>query len=125
MRTLPGVEGRVVERYLLAITEHDWDALADCVTDDVVRVGPYGDTYESKAAYITFLSDLLPTLPGYSMQISRVTYGEGVAYAELAETVAVGGAPLRTPECLTFDLTEDGRIARIEVFTQTWPQVDA
>ncbi len=39
--------------------------------------------------------------------------------------MTVGGAPLRTPECLTFDLADDGRISRIEVFTQTWPQVDA
>jgi hypothetical protein len=119
------VEGRIIERYLLALTDHDWDALAECLTDDVIRVGPSGDTYEGKASYVSFISDLLPTLPGYSMEISRVTYGDGVAFAELSETVTVGGAPLRTPECLTFDLTDDGRIARVEVFTQNWPQVDA
>ena len=125
MRTLPGVEGRIIERYLLALTDHDWDALAECLSDDIVRVGPYGDTYEGKPAYISFISDLLPTLPGYAMDITRVTYGDGVAFAELSETVAVGGAPLRTPECLTFDLADDGRIRRVEVFTQNWPQVDA
>jgi hypothetical protein len=125
MRTLPGVEGRIIERYLLALTDHDWDALAECLTDDVVRIGPYGDTYEGKAAYISFISDLLPTLPGYSMDITRITYGDGVAFAELSETVAVGGAPLRTPECLTFELSDDGRIRHLEVFTQNWPQVDA
>jgi hypothetical protein len=119
------VEGRIIERYLLALTDHDWDALAECLTDDLVRVGPYGDTYEGKASYVSFISDLLPTLPGYVMDISRITYGDGVAFAELSETVAVGGAPLRTPECLTFDLADDGRIRRIEVFTQNWPQVDA
>ena len=31
----------------------------------------------------------------------------------------VDGTPLRTPECLTFELTDDGRIRRVEVFTQT------
>lgn len=125
MRTLPDVEGGVVERYLLALTDHDWDALAACLTDDVVRVGPYGDTYESKETYLTFLTDLMPTLPGYSMQISRVTYGDGVAYAELSETVSVGGAPLLTPECLVARITPEGLISRIDVFTQTLPQVDA
>lgn len=125
MRTLPGVEGQIVERFLLALTDHDWVALADCLADGLVRVGPYGDTYESKESYLSFISDLMPTLPGYSMDITRVTYGDGVAFAELSETVAVGGAPLRTPECVTFDLTADGRIGRIEVFTQNWPQVDA
>jgi hypothetical protein len=119
------VEGRIIERYLLALTDHDWDALGECLTDDVVRVGPYGDTYDGKDAYLSFISDLMPTLPGYRMDISRVIYGDGVAYAELAETVTVGCAPLRTPECIAFDLTDDGRIRRIEVFTQNWPQVDA
>ena len=31
----------------------------------------------------------------------------------------VDGQLLRTPECLSFDLTDDGKIARVEVFTQT------
>jgi ketosteroid isomerase-like protein len=125
VRTLPGVEGPIIERYLLALTNHDWDALAECLTDDVVRIGPYGDTYESKESYVSFISDLLPSLPGYVMDITRVTYGDGVGFAELSETVTVGGAPLRTPECLTFELADDGRIRRLEVFTQNWPQVDA
>jgi hypothetical protein len=59
------------------------------------------------------------------MDITRITYGDGVAFAELSETVTVGGAPLRTPECISFELADDGRIRHIEVFTQNWPQVDA
>jgi ketosteroid isomerase-like protein len=46
-----------------------------------------------------------------------VTYAGDLAFAELSETVEVDGTPLRTPECLTFELT-DGRIRRVEVFTQ-------
>ena len=65
---------------------------------------------------MTFLSDLMPTLAGYEMEVTRVTYaGDGMAFAELAETVAVDGTPLRTPECLTFELADDGRIRRVEV----------
>jgi hypothetical protein len=30
--------------------------------------------------------------------------------------------PLRTPECITFDLSDDGHISRIEVFIQTPPR---
>lgn len=111
----------VVERYLRSLIEFDWDALAGCLTDDVVRVGPYGDTYPSKAEYLTFISALMPSLVDYSMEISRVTYADGVAYAELAESMTWDGRYVRTPECLTFDLAPDGRIARIEVFIQTWP----
>ena len=32
----------IVERYLDAIVSHDWDVVAECVADDIVRVGPYG-----------------------------------------------------------------------------------
>jgi hypothetical protein len=111
----------VVERYLRSLTDHDWAALADCLTDDVVRVGPYGDTYPSKAEYLAFISDLMPKLRDYSMDVARITYADGVAYAELAETMQFRGELLRTPECLTFDLAPDGRIARIEVYIQTTP----
>jgi ketosteroid isomerase-like protein len=109
----------VIERYLHSLVTHDWSAFAACLADEFTRVGPYQDTYSSKADYVAFLSDLMPRLAGYKMEVGRVSYADGVAFAELAETVEVDGTPLRTPECLSFNLTDDGRISRIEVFTQT------
>jgi ketosteroid isomerase-like protein len=110
----------VIERYLGALVQGDWETFAACLADDgFTRVGPYGDVKATKPAYVAFLSDLMPTLPGYSMDVTRVTYVGSRAFAELSETVEVDGTPLRTPECLTFDLTDDGRIRRVEVFTQT------
>jgi hypothetical protein len=50
----------VVERYLAAMTAHEWDAMGACLDDDVVRTGPYGDTYASKRVYVDFLSGLMP-----------------------------------------------------------------
>jgi ketosteroid isomerase-like protein len=110
-----------VERYLRSLTEHDWDGLADCLADDVVRVGPYGDTYPSKIEYLAFISDLMPKLRDYSMDVARVTYAAdgGAAFAELAETMTHDGRLLRTEECLVFALAPDGRIERIDVFIQT------
>ena len=109
----------VIERFLRSLVEHDWPAFGACLADNFTRVGPYGDTYSSKADYVAFLSELMPTLAGYEMQVTRVSYTDGVGFAELSETVEVDGVPLRTPECLSFDLTDDGRISRVEVFTQT------
>jgi hypothetical protein len=111
----------VVERYLGAMTRHDWDAFAACLTEDVCRTGPYGDAYRSRPDYVAFLSQLMPTLPGYSMQVDRVTYvdGDRRAFAELSETVEVQGAPKVTPEVLVFDLTADGLIATITIYIQT------
>src|SRR4029079_5893997 len=110
----------VIETYLDALVDGDWDTFADCLADEgFTRVGPFGDGKATKAEYVAFLSELMPTLPGYSMDVTRVTYSGSLAFAELAETVEVAGTPLRTPECLTFELDADGRIRRVEVFTQT------
>jgi SnoaL-like domain len=115
----------VVERYLDAIIGHDWDALAECLSDDsFVRVGPWGDEYPDKAEYLAFITDLMPRLPGYEMRVDRVTYSADqlLAVAELTETVDVDGRRHATPEALVFDLdgeTPNGRIRRIQVFIQT------
>ncbi|HEU5307275.1 MAG TPA: nuclear transport factor 2 family protein [Acidimicrobiia bacterium] len=110
----------VIETYLDALVRGDWETFADCLADDgFTRVGPYGDVKPSKPEYVAFLADLMPTLPGYSMDVTRVTYVDSLAFAELSETVEVDGTPLRTPECLTFELAGDGRIRHVEVFTQT------
>lgn len=108
----------VIERFLESLVANDWAGFGACLADDFTRVGPYGDTYSSKNDYVAFLSELMPTLLGYEMEVSRVSYAEGVGFAELSETVEVDGQALRTPECLTFNLTDDGRISRVEVFTQ-------
>ena len=67
------------------------DVLAD---DGFTRVGPYGDTYASKAEYVTFLSELMPTLAGYELHVSRVTYTDGMAFAELSDLKRPGLKPL-------------------------------
>jgi hypothetical protein len=109
----------VIEQFLRSMVAHDWPALEACLADDFTRVGPYGDVYSSKSDYVAFISDIIPRLAGYEMQVACVSYADGVGYAELAETVEVDGTLLRTPECLSFALTADGRISRVEVFTQT------
>lgn len=108
----------MVETYLDAVVAHDWEALAGCLTEDVVRTGPFGDTYSPREPYVAFLAGLMPTLPGYSMDVERVVYaGPGTAFAQLSETVELDGTPVVTPETLVFDL-RDGRIARICIYIQ-------
>jgi len=92
--------------------------VAGCLTPDVVRVGPFGDTYSPRDRYAQFLAELMPQLANYSMNVARVTYGDAVVVAELSETMDVDGAPLETPEALVFDLDDSGRIARIAIYIQ-------
>ena len=93
---------------------HDWDAMAECLSDEVERVGPFSDVYRGKPDYVAFISDLMPQLGGYAMRVDRVVYADGVVVAELTETV--DGSD--TPEALVFDLDASGRIARIAIYIQ-------
>ncbi|HTZ07670.1 MAG TPA: nuclear transport factor 2 family protein [Acidimicrobiales bacterium] len=108
----------VVERYLERLVAHDWEAMAACLAEDVVRVGPFGDTYTPRGDYVAFLSALMPTLPGYGMRIERVVHSGTVTVVELTETIDAGGAAVETPEALVFDIDDDGLIAHIAIYIQ-------
>ena len=107
----------VVEAYLGAIVAHDWDLVGSLVSDDVVRLGPYGDTYRGREDYVSFLAGLMPRLEGYAMELGSVTYvddGRRV-FAELTERVTVKGVPTATAEVLVLDLDEAHRISRVAI----------
>jgi limonene-1,2-epoxide hydrolase len=108
----------IVETYLDRMVAHDFDAMAACLAENVVRVGPFGDTYTPRGPYVAFLSELMPTLPGYSMEISRVVAVDRLVLVELTEVVEIGGEPLATPEALVFELDGDGLIAHISIYIQ-------
>ena len=112
----------IVERYLERMVAHDFEAMAQCLAEDVVRVGPYGDTYTPRSVYVAMLSKLMPSLPGYSMQIHRVIEKDSLVVVELTEVVEVDGQPLVTPEALVFELDDDGLIAHISIYIQTLPR---
>lgn len=108
----------VVRRYLTAVATQDWIAFSDCLTEDVRRIGPFGDTYEGRDVYLEFLRQLMPTLAGYRMEIDRIlSVADGrVVVAELSETVELDGRAVRTPESLVFDLDDSGRIRHIAIY---------
>src|SRR5437764_14138948 len=106
----------VVERYVAALAAFDWDAFADCLADDVVRIGPFNDVRTPKETYVTFLRELMPTLPNYAVELHRTTYAGKVAVAELSETMDIAGQSTTIGEALVLDLDDDGRIKRIDIF---------
>ncbi len=109
---------KVVETYLGAIVAHDWDTVRSLVAEDVVRLGPYGDDFRGRDAYVGFLADLMPQLEGYALELVLVTYVDGGrrAFAELTERVTVNGTPTVTAEVLVFELDADRRISRVEIY---------
>ncbi|HXP32983.1 MAG TPA: nuclear transport factor 2 family protein [Acidimicrobiales bacterium] len=115
----------IVQRYLDRLVAHDWEAMAACLAEDVVRVGPFGDTYTPRDRYVAFLSELMPALPGYSMGIDRVVGSGRTVVVELTEIVEIDGAPLETPEALVFDLDKRDRITHIAIYIQRLGEVPA
>lgn len=115
------VEKRCVESYLAAIVAHDWDVVRELVTPDVIRVGPYGETFDGREPYVSYLERLMPKLEGYAMDVNRVTYisGDGRAFAELTEHVTLNGKPTVTDEVLVFALDASGLIERIEIYIRS------
>jgi ketosteroid isomerase-like protein len=108
-----------IEQYLRCLEAHDWDGFAACLTDDVVRVGPFGDTYTPKETYVAFISALMPTLVDYELRVDRVIEAGDVVTVELTETMTWDGRRIETPEALVFDLAADGRIAHIGIYIRT------
>lgn len=118
----------VVERYLDSLVAQDWPAVSECLSDDVIRVGPFEDRYTGRQSYMAFLTGLMPSLSGYSMRVDRVLQmntlgdpgsddgGMTVVLAELTETMDVDGVPFDTAEALVFDVDEDNQIARVDIY---------
>jgi ketosteroid isomerase-like protein len=117
--------GQVVEHYLDRLVAHDWEATAACLAEDVVRVGPFGDTYTPRDTYVAFLAKLMPSLPGYSMSVGRVVSSGRTVVVELTEIVEMAGAPHETPEALVFDLDDEDRIAHISIYIQRLGEIPA
>ena len=110
--------GEVVQRYLVALREHDWDAVRATLAPDVHRIGPYRDVYDGREPYADFLNATLTSLSGYELEISRFIVDGRRVVVELSETVDDGDARLRTDEAVVFDV-ERGLIARVAVYLQT------
>ena len=112
---------RSVDDYLTAMAKHDFALLATAVSEDIVRTGPYGDVYRGRAAYVDFISELLPALPGHTLDVAAVTYSADGrrAFAEITETVQLDDSPLVTPEVLVLDLDDDGLIRAISIYIKT------
>src|ERR1700728_2314649 len=94
-RGAAGAAGRLVEVYLLAVAGQDWESVERCLAPSLVRQGPFGDDFEGTGDYMEFLRRTMPSLPGYRMDIERVTEAdEGWVFVELRETIEVEGVPV-------------------------------
>jgi hypothetical protein len=124
--TAPGHRaGTVAERYLRAVAAQDWASVESSLAHDVVRLGPYGDDFDRRGPYLAYLQRTMPALPGYRLDIDRVTeVGGGRVFVELRETVEIDGAALVTHECLAFEVAQ-GLVVRLAIYLQADRPPDA
>lgn len=112
-----------LDRYFDALRGQDWPALADCLAADVDRVGPYLDRVTGRAAYVAFLSRVIPTLENYSLSVTRVHEVEARSvWVELTERLDVGGVSTEFPEALFFGFDDEGRIEKVSVYIKQPPK---
>ena len=123
MSQTSGPAGATATRYLEALARLDWDEVTACLSETVLRRGPYGDDYRGITPYVAFLQRTMPALPGYVLDIDRVsTLGDHRAMVELRETIELDDGPLVTHECLVFDTDSDGHLEEICIYIRQAPK---
>lgn len=106
-----------VERYLKALEAKDWETFATTLAEkSFERIGPFCDVVDTKQAYVSFLSHVVGNLENYGIRVRRMQQSDRVVYAEINESFAVDGTKMDFPEVLVFDVDDDERIARVQVY---------
>jgi hypothetical protein len=105
------------------MAQMNWGGVAACLSDDVLRRGPYGDDYEGVQAYMSFLERTIPSLPGYRMDIDRISaIDDQRAMAEIRETIDLEDGPLVTYESIVLDVDPQGRLKEICIYIRQAPK---
>jgi hypothetical protein len=113
----------ILDRYFQSLRDHDWEALASCLADDVHRTGPYLDVVEGRQAYVDYLAAVLPTLRNYELRVARIRSLEpGSVVVELTEHLDVDAVTTAFPEVLLFDFDAEGLIQRVDIYIKQPPR---
>jgi hypothetical protein len=111
----------VIEDFVERYGRRDFDALADCFSDDgFERIGPYVDVISGKDEYLAFLRRVVPALEdGYGLTAERIAYvDDTLAFAQLTEHVVQDGVARAVPEVIVFGLDGRGRINHMRLYLQ-------
>ena len=113
---LPSMDSahEVIAAYWAAAEARDWDAFSALVADDVIYRGPQTrEQVHGRDAYIRFNVEGFPY--DWHLTVQQIV-GEGQHAASWIEFTGPEGTQ---PGLCFFDLTDDGKIARI---TDFWPE---
>ena len=112
----------VIERYIAALHDQNWEALSDCLALDVHRKGPYLDEVQGRAEYVAFLSGVIPALRNYDIRLTRIDrLAGGAALVRLSEFADVKGVRSEFPEALIFEFDSQGAISGVDIYLKQVP----
>jgi ketosteroid isomerase-like protein len=114
-----------VTRYFDAMSRHDWTELRSCLSDGFSRVGPYeSHAWTDPESYLAFLAELLPTIKGQRVEITRAIEEGPFVHVDATETIEVDGSPHAVRVGVTFTLDRADRIEHVEVFVRRFSTME-
>jgi ketosteroid isomerase-like protein len=112
---------RVVMEFLACGGRRDFSGARALLDADVTRTGPDGDVKSGRDNYVAYLESVLGDVRDYRYEVRRTavsTDGLGVV-VEIDEALTqADGTKLAVSEAMAFDITAEGRIRRISVYTK-------
>jgi len=112
-----------VARYFSCLTAREWSRLGTVLSEEVVRIGPFGDRLSGREAYLDFLRGTVPT--EYGNDVARIIGAPdgSAAFATVTEHLRYGEQEFHLDEAYAFELDNEGLICRVVIYWQT-PQDD-
>jgi ketosteroid isomerase-like protein len=109
-----------IERYFAAINDEDWATIRDVFATDAELVSVGAPTRHGREEIADHFPEVLAALPVHHDEPTRVVVAGTVVLVEIhfsGRTPA--GDPVEFDAVDVFDLTEDGRIARLSTWYDT------
>jgi predicted ester cyclase len=99
----------------------DFSSAKALLAHDVTRTGPDGDIKSGRQAYLAYLEGVLGAVRDYRYEVRRcaATADGLVVVVEIDEALTeANGTELAVSEAMVFDLTPEGLIRQISVYTK-------
>ena len=107
-----------VARFFAHLTAREWNRLGTVLSEEVVRIGPFGDRLSGRDLFGLPPRHRADGLPQRRCPDHRCPDGSA-AFATVTEHLRYDDQEFHLDEAYSFDLDEDGRICRVEIYWQT------
>jgi ketosteroid isomerase-like protein len=111
----------VVMEFLACGGRRDFSGARALLDADVTRIGPGGDIKAGRDSYVAYLESVLGDVRDYRYEVRSTAVsidGLGVMIEVDEALTQADGTELAVSEAMAFDVTADGRIRRISVYTK-------